>query len=406
MSEQWLYNELDEESNDHSNNSWVSDNSLDPSNLNSTNKDSIWSMNHLDSEKIYNLNNRSRLSFNTDSVLPLNSDPFRVNSDPLPLNSDPLGLNSDPFGVNSHPLGLNSHPLPLNSDPLPLNSDPLPLNSDPVLSIRSDPVLLINSDVVLPINSDLVLPINSDPVWTYNELDNNSINWGNTEISNKVYCHTLDNVPTNNNIDANVNLYESIPNDSLSNTSMASSKINDEMPPIPSNYANIDYSTNDNLSNIGKSKIYNRRMKRESVPLRHHKNKGIKNLFCSESHRNSRVMKTSICGREYLSIPDVFSYLTFGGQLNINNRCDLGKYISNRYENEIDYDVNMNKSCVNKSCVNKSCVNKITIESAWNPILGCKEHIKIRQYQWSDYTFIARYCLEWYDSNIDNVVFN
>jgi len=103
--------------------------------------------------------------------------------------------------------------------------------------------------------------------------------------------------------------------------------------------------------------------------------------------REDEVMRTSLDGRRYLSIPDVFRVVTLGGKLSIKDRISLGTHISSKFGDEV------------------LSRGKIPIKSAWNPVVGCSPEISIRWYKWSDYHVVAIGCLEWFGMNMHNVVY-
>ena len=104
------------------------------------------------------------------------------------------------------------------------------------------------------------------------------------------------------------------------------------------------------------------------------------------TNREDDVMRTSLEGHRYLSIPDVFRVVTLGGNLSIKNRMDLGTHIAMKFKDS-------------------HFRGKVTIRSAWNPVVGSSPEIKIRWYNWCEYQQVAIGCLEWFGMNMDKVVY-
>ena len=104
------------------------------------------------------------------------------------------------------------------------------------------------------------------------------------------------------------------------------------------------------------------------------------------SHYTGIVEQISDCGKSYLSISDVFSHVTMGGMLSEESFKDLAKAV-NQY-----LDLNYSR---------KKYVN---VTRYYGP-LRLPNRFKMVHYTLSDYTMIARACLDWYDSNLDKVVY-
>jgi hypothetical protein len=105
--------------------------------------------------------------------------------------------------------------------------------------------------------------------------------------------------------------------------------------------------------------------------------------------RVDTVMCISKDGTPYLSLPRVFSYVTFGGKLTVKDRIELGRLVQDR----------MGDSQLHDSWP------KVTIDSAWNPTLGSTNEIRIRKYDWCHYPKVASACLEWFDVYKNSVVY-
>ena len=104
--------------------------------------------------------------------------------------------------------------------------------------------------------------------------------------------------------------------------------------------------------------------------------------------RVDMVMRLSKSGDPYLSLPDVFRYVTFGGRLTIKNRMELGDYVAS----------NIGRHPSGQW-------PKVTIDSVWNPETGRTNEISIRQYGWEHYPLVASACLMWFADYKDSVVY-
>lgn len=112
---------------------------------------------------------------------------------------------------------------------------------------------------------------------------------------------------------------------------------------------------------------------------------------------NSTVMKTSLDGEPYLSIPLVFKHITLGGRLSESDLCSLGEYIVKEYRHlAIAAAIGTNAPPYSRP--------KIRIEK-WNPRDGCMREISIRHYKWCDYHQVAKFCLDWWMANPNIVVY-
>lgn len=106
------------------------------------------------------------------------------------------------------------------------------------------------------------------------------------------------------------------------------------------------------------------------------------------------LMRSSVDGTQYLSMPDVFSHVSMGGRLSINDRIFLGEYVKEflqTYYRETLDEVNRRP--------------KILINSAWNPVVGSTEQIRICHYLWEDYPLIGSACLMWFHKNKESIVY-
>ena len=268
--------------------------------------------------------------------------------------------------------------------------------------------------------------------WLYNELDDDVQDFSNTSWINEKcddpwqndelkldtwsYEDTISNqAPSTNSIynESNINSVNPLPNSIYNETfnPLPNSVYNETFNPVPTNETFNPVATKETIDdrkciNIELNGCSNKKIKKKMFCDRlDYKNK-LKSLDYNTSskkvfdnfenllnNRTSCVMKQSLCGQSYLSIPDVLKYLTFGGQLNNKDSVDLDNYIKSKY---LDDDRN-------------NMVGgwpKILINSKWNPLLGRSDKINIRKYDWLDYNRVAIYCLEWYNINIDRVLFN
>lgn len=104
----------------------------------------------------------------------------------------------------------------------------------------------------------------------------------------------------------------------------------------------------------------------------------------------SKVMCVAKNGESYLSLPAVFSHVTFGGGLSVADRIDLGNIVSEYFTSDTR---------------SRCGWPKVEIDSAWNPVVGASEPITIRKYDWVDYVLVANACLDWYSDNMSRVVY-
>ena len=104
--------------------------------------------------------------------------------------------------------------------------------------------------------------------------------------------------------------------------------------------------------------------------------------------RVDMVMRLSKSGDPYLSLPDVFRYVTFGGRLTIKGRMELGDYVASNLGHHPS-----------------GQWPKVTIDSVWNPETGRTNEISIRQYGWEHYPRVAAACLMWFADHKDSVVY-
>jgi hypothetical protein len=104
------------------------------------------------------------------------------------------------------------------------------------------------------------------------------------------------------------------------------------------------------------------------------------------------VMRLSKDGTPYLSLPDVFSHVTFGGKLTLKNRIELGTFVASTL---------MDIPGGHPS----GQWPKVTIDSAWNPETGRTDEISIRHYEWKHYPRVAAACLLWFGDHKDSVVY-
>lgn len=104
--------------------------------------------------------------------------------------------------------------------------------------------------------------------------------------------------------------------------------------------------------------------------------------------RVDSVMRLSKDGTPYLSLPDVFSHVTFGGRLTLKDRIELGTFVASTLGHHPS-----------------GHWPKVTIDSAWNPEMGRTDEITIRQYEWKHYPRVAAACLLWFGDHKDSVVY-
>mgnify|MGYP000226748407 FL=1 len=100
----------------------------------------------------------------------------------------------------------------------------------------------------------------------------------------------------------------------------------------------------------------------------------INNMF--EYTAPTLYLRKALDGTMYLSIPDVFKYVTLGGRLSNHELINLGNYIKTNYGEYI------------------TPYGKISIEKT-NIMSGESITISINHYGWEHYRYIAQACLSW-----------
>ena len=113
-----------------------------------------------------------------------------------------------------------------------------------------------------------------------------------------------------------------------------------------------------------------------------------------QSEPVSLRMSQSIDGREYLSIPSVFKYISLGGYLEKTDLLQLGSLIK-----ESIYPKD-NIPAFNRVIIR----NRFYDEKSMNRMDRRKE-ISIVRYGWSDYPMIAKVCMDWMIKNPTTVKF-
>ena len=146
--------------------------------------------------------------------------------------------------------------------------------------------------------------------------------------------------------------------------------------------------------NLSDSRAIKRNNRPGPIPIMSELSETIPALTAPPNFGYHNVMKKSIDGVNYLSLPAVFSHVSMGGRLSIHDRISLGEFVKKHlhayYPNE---------------CHTIGLRDKIRINSAWNPVVGSTEEIKICHYMWEDYPLVASACLLWFHSNKSNVVY-
>jgi len=100
----------------------------------------------------------------------------------------------------------------------------------------------------------------------------------------------------------------------------------------------------------------------------------INNMF--EYTAPTLYLRKALDGTMYLSIPDVFKYVTLGGRLPNHELINLGNYIKTNYGEYI------------------TPYGKISIEKT-NIMSGESITLSINHYGWEHYRYIAQACLSW-----------
>ena len=115
---------------------------------------------------------------------------------------------------------------------------------------------------------------------------------------------------------------------------------------------------------------------------------------CSDAYSTTQSLSTRVsdCGNEYLSVPDVFRYVTLGGQLSESDLIDLGRTVRDTVKGQY-YGANR--------------YIHITKRSGFGPWsrTSSTTRIKILHYTMDDYPKMAEACLKWYSRNTRKVFY-
>ena len=101
--------------------------------------------------------------------------------------------------------------------------------------------------------------------------------------------------------------------------------------------------------------------------------------------------KMSDCGNEYLSVADVFRYVTLGGRLSDSDLIDLGRTVCDTVKG-CNYSLNRYIQITKK------------VGGPWSGTLS-NSRIKILHYTMEEYPKMAEACLSWYSHNVRKVIY-